>query len=106
MKVLFVSCLLLMLLVGCAPPASSPDAGAQWVLITGHDAMRFEPSSLTIDAGSPVRLVFENKGRLVHDASFSDASGLKLSAAGNASASSRPLTFEQPGSYRFVCSQP
>jgi plastocyanin len=101
--------LFLLFLVSCAPPAPTSDTGAQQVLIVGLDAMRFDPPTLTVDAGTAIRLVFENKGQLVHDASFTEAvsgPGVKLTAASNASASSRSITFEQPGAYRFVCSQP
>ena len=84
---------------------AAPVAAASHQLeVAGHDGMRFEPSSPVVPANSPVQVVLHNQGQLVHDISF--ASGLKIVAPAGRSSSSSVVTFDRPGDYRFVCSQP
>ena len=104
-------------LVACSPASSTrPAAGAagaaassaaQPVTVQGTDALKFEPSTLTVKAGQPVTLTFTNSGQTVHDWSLAQGAGqpVKISAAGGQSASGT-FTIDRPGTYTFICSQP
>ena len=104
-------------LVACSPPSSTrPASGAagaaassaaQPVTVQGTDALKFEPSTLTVKAGQPVTLTFTNSGQTVHDWSLAQGAGqpVKISAAGGQSASGT-FTIDRPGTYTFICSQP
>ena len=103
------------LMVGCSAPAapsanSAPVDAAQQLVIRGHDSMRFDPPAPVVEVGKPVQVRFENEGQLVHDVSLAEGlatgGGVKLVAAAKARSSSRAFTFERPGMYRFICSQP
>ena len=99
-----------LLVAACSPAsASAPVAGAQRLVIKGLDTMRFEPAAPAVQAGRPVQVVFENEGQLVHDVTFGTgpASGeVKVVAAAKTTGLSRAFTFDRPGTYPFVCSQP
>ena len=104
-------------LVACSPAGSPrPAAGAQGaaasaaaqsVSLQGTDALKFEPSTLTVKAGQPVTLTFANSGQTLHDWSLDQGAGqpVKISAAGGQSASGT-FTIDRPGTYTFICSQP
>jgi len=104
-------------LVACSPASSTrPAAGAagaaassaaQAVTVQGTDALKFEPSTLTVKAGQPVTLTFTNSGQTVHDWSLAQGAGqpVKISATGGQSASGT-FTIDRPGTYTFICSQP
>ena len=67
--------------------------------------MRFDPSSLTVVAGRPVRLTVRNGGTAEHDFTLSRgvARPVKL-AAKPGQTTSATFTVARPGSYQFVCS--
>ena len=67
-------------------------------------SMRFQPASAVVSAHTPLQVVLHNQGQLVHDISF--GSGLKVVAPAGGSTVSNVVTFDRPGDYRFVCSQP
>ena len=104
-------------LVACSPATSTPpaagapgaaaSAAAQAVTVQGTDALKFEPSTLTVKAGQPITLTFTNTGQTLHDWSLDQGAGqpVKISAAGGQS-SSGTFTIDRPGTYTFICSQP
>jgi uncharacterized cupredoxin-like copper-binding protein len=101
--------------VASAPaPAPAGDTGAaassdavQDLTITTQDAMRFEPSGLTVVAGRPVRLTVRNGGSSEHDFTLTQGVDqpvkitVKRGQTGGAT-----FTLTRPGSYQFVCSVP
>ncbi len=87
---------------GAAPAASGPN-----VTVKGLDAMKFEPSTLTVKSGSPVHLTLQNDGALVHDWVIDSLDGKKVTveAAPGASASV-DFTPVAAGTHEYYCSQP
>ena len=113
----FLLALATALLLACSPassarPAPSAEGAAassapQAVTVLGTDALKFEPATLTVNAGQPVTLTFSNSGQTIHDWSLAQGAGqpVKISAAGGQSASGT-FTIARPGTYTFICSQP
>jgi uncharacterized cupredoxin-like copper-binding protein len=83
------------------------NATAQEVTIVATDSMRFEPPTLTVEAGRPVHLTLRNTGQAIHDFSLSQgvARPVKVVARGGETASAT-FTLTRTGTYQFVCSQP
>src|SRR5205809_924136 len=89
---------------GASKPTSSASAPAQNVTVKSSDAMRFDPSTLTVGANTPVNVTLDNSGAaLVHDFVI-DTPAFKLEAQPHGRASGT-ITFP-PGTYQFYCSQP
>lgn len=59
----------LLLAVGCstAGPASEPPAASTRIDVTLTDALRIEPSPMTVPAGVPVTFVIRNAGAIDHE---------------------------------------
>jgi uncharacterized cupredoxin-like copper-binding protein len=92
---------------GGAPAAKSDKGGAaQQVRITGLD-IRYEPTTLTVRSGSPVRLTLNNTGALVHDWVVDDLEGKKVSTGDVGAGRSGNVEFTptRPGTYQFYCVQ-
>jgi uncharacterized cupredoxin-like copper-binding protein len=101
---------LLLLAAACAP-AAAPAAGAapapQQVTVTASDDFRFNPSTITVKAGQPLQVTFQNGGQIQHD--FTVQQGLAKPVTileDGAKSGSTTLTFDKPGTYKFFCSQP
>lgn len=87
--------------------ASTPIAGAQQVMVKGNDAMKFDPDRLTVKAGQPVQLTFENTGQVIHDWTLSQGVPSRVTALAQGKQSSTVVfTIANPGEYTFVCVQP
>lgn len=96
---------------GITSTAGQPVEGAgtqapQEVAIVTQDSMRFEPATLTVDTGRPVRLIVRNQGRAVHDFTLTKgvARSVKLVVKGGQSAETT-FTIARPGTYQFTCAQ-
>lgn len=96
---------------GIQSTTGQPAGGAgtqvpQEVAIVTHDSMRFEPATLTVEAGRPVRLTVRNQGQAVHDLSLTKgvARSVKVVVKGGQSAATT-FTVARPGTYQFTCSQ-
>lgn len=102
-----------------APPAGSTGGSSaapaggdrtpqapQEVTIVTPDGMRFEPATLRLEAGRPVRLTVRNAGSTVHDFTLSQGvpRPVKLVVQPGQSAAAT-FTLARPGSYAFTCSQ-
>jgi plastocyanin len=83
-------------------PAGSPSGDA--VAITARD-MKFVPSSVSVKAGSPFAVAFDNQDGAPHNIRISDASGAKVFAG--EIVSSQKVTYQVPalaaGMYSFIC---
>jgi plastocyanin len=91
------------------PGAAAPgvaNAAVQEVTIVSADGMRFDPATLTVEAGRPVHLTLRNTGQATHDFSLSQgvARPVKAVARGGETASVT-FTITRPGTYQFVCDQ-
>ena len=86
---------------------ASTSNGAQDVTVTVGNTMSFDPPSITVLAGQPVRLTLRNNGLMPHDLTmnYGVAQPVKLTASGGQSASGT-FTIEKPGIYFFECSMP
>ena len=94
----------------CAP-AAAPAAGAalppEQITVTGTDDFRFNPSTITVKAGQPLEVTFQNGGEILHD--FTVQQGLAkpvvITEDGGKSGTAT-VTYDKPGTYKFLCSQP
>jgi len=89
--------------------ASAPSTAAQQLTLRGLDTMRFEPAQLTVRAGQPVQLTFENAGATIHDFTLTNDQGVAQKVQAVAQGKTTRVanfTIEQPGTYTFVCEQP
>ncbi|TAK21847.1 MAG: hypothetical protein EPO26_13835 [Chloroflexota bacterium] len=81
--------------------------GEQSVAVKGMDTMKFEPATLTVKAGQPVRLILQNVGVIPHNFVLKQGAGqpVKITAAGG---QTEPgiFTIARPGTYEFVCEEP
>jgi plastocyanin len=86
-----------------APASVDPNAPAAPV-VTARD-MKFLETEVTVPAGQPFELVFDNQEAPPHNVAISDASGAKLFAG--EIVSNQKVTYQVPalaaGSYPFIC---
>ena len=99
------------LLASACAPAPAPAAGAgqppEQITLTGTDDFRFNPSTITLKAGQPLQVTFQNSGEILHD--FTVQQGLArpitiLEDGGKSGTAT--VTYDKPGTYKFFCSQP
>ena len=82
-------------------------ANAQQVTVRGLDTMRFEPAQITVKAGQPVTLTFENAGAAIHDFTLSAGASQRVQTVAPAGGrGTATFTIDRPGTYTFVCAQP
>ena len=95
----------------CAPAAAPTAAGAalppEQITVTGTDDFRFNPSTITVKAGQPLEVTFQNGGEILHD--FTVQQGLAkpvvITEDGGKSGTAT-VTYAKAGTYKFFCSQP
>jgi uncharacterized cupredoxin-like copper-binding protein len=93
------------LLLGACGSGSS--VGANGSLVITMEEMRFSPNRLDLKAGQSVTVTLVNKGSVRHDLAFPSAempglAGIEtLTLPGQTSHVT--LRFDQPGTYRFLC---
>ncbi|HLZ26337.1 MAG TPA: cupredoxin domain-containing protein [Chloroflexota bacterium] len=100
-----------LLVASACAPAATPAAGAalppEQITVTGSDDFRFNPSTITVKAGQPLEVTFQNGSAILHD--FTVQQGLDkplvITEDGGRSATAT-VTFAKPGTYKFFCSQP
>ncbi len=108
--VLLAAPVVLFVASACAP-AAAPAAGAalppEQITVTGTDDFRFNPSTITVKAGQPLQVTFQNSGEILHD--FTAQQGLStpvvITEEGGKSGTAT-VTYDKPGTYKFFCSQP
>jgi nitrite reductase (NO-forming) len=99
---------------GAGSPAASGPAGAslvpdaQAITIKGLDTLRFDPATITVPRGQVVQVTFDSAGQIVHDFTLREgvAKPVQAVAAGGREAITPAFSFEQPGTYTFICAQP
>ena len=106
---LFAAPVVLFLASACTP-AAAPSAAAlppAQITVTGTDDFRFSPSTITVKAGQPLEVTFQNGGEILHD--FTVQQGLAkpvvITEDGGKSGTAT-VTYAKPGTYKFLCSQP
>jgi plastocyanin len=67
--------------------------------------MQFSPATITVEAGSPVQIAFDNKEGAPHNIAISDASGKNVFKG--EIVSSKAITYQVPalasGTFTFIC---
>jgi uncharacterized cupredoxin-like copper-binding protein len=88
---------------GSAAAALPSDA----VQVSGTDAMRFAPDTITAKAGQPVTLAFKNAGIIPHDLITEGGDkNARLVNVGSGKQQTAVFQANKPGTYAFVCNQP
>ncbi len=101
------------LVVACAGPSAAapatgkPASSAQAVQVRATDMLKFEPATITVKRGAPVRLTLTSTGALEHDWVVDNLDGkrARVHAAPGASATVE-FTAMAAGTYEFYCSIP
>ena len=90
-----------------APASTKPASGPQAVEVKTTDALRFDPATITVKKGTPVRVTLTNNTVVEHDWVVDNLDGKKVQmhAAPKASATV-DITPMAAGSYEFYCSIP
>ena len=108
---LVIAAPIVLLLASACAPAPAPASGAglppEQITLTGTDDFRFNPSTITLKAGQPLQVTFQNSGEILHD--FTVQQGLArpitiLEDGGKSGTAT--VTYDKPGTYKFFCSQP
>ncbi len=71
MKIILLGLVLELVLVACGtqsktPPVAEPETGVKEIRVRGGDFW-LEPSSVTVNKGDQVKIIFENAGTVVHN---------------------------------------
>jgi uncharacterized cupredoxin-like copper-binding protein len=93
---------------GQAAAPTKPAASTQSVTVKGTDQMRFEPSTITVRANTPVALTVDDSSTvLAHDFTIDSIGGQKVSvkAQPNSKATGQ-FTPTAAGTYQFYCAEP
>ena len=110
-SLLLLAAPIVLLVASACTPGAAPAAGAalppEQVTLTGTDDFRFNPSVVTVKAGQPVEVTFQNRGEILHD--FTAQQGVAkpvtiLEQGGQSGATT--ITYDKPGTYKFFCLQP
>ena len=110
---LIVMTLIGTLVVACAGPSAAapasnkPVSSPQAVEVKSTDSLRFEPATITVKKGTPVRVTLTNNTALEHDWVVDNLDGKKIQvhAAPKANATAE-FTPTASGAYEFYCSIP
>ena len=99
-----------LLLASACAPAAAPSAAAlpaAQITVTGTDDFRFNPSTITVKAGQPLEVTFQNGGEILHDFTVQEglAKPVVITEDGGKSGTAT-VTYAKPGTYKFFCSQP
>ena len=90
--------------------AGGGDAGAgagTSTTIVGLDTMKFNPETITVKAGEPVKITFKNAGMLPHDlVTEGGTRNAKLVNIGAGKEQAGTFMAPKPGTYAIVCTQP
>ena len=110
---LVVFTLISSLLAACAGPSAAapatvkPASSTQTVEVRATDMLKFEPATITVKRGTPVRLTLTSTGALEHDWVVDNLDGKKVQVhAGPKASATVEFTPTAAGSYEFYCSIP
>ena len=75
--------------------------------IVGLDTMKFNPESVKVKAGTPLKITFRNGGMIAHDL-VTEGGTQNAKLVNVASNKSQEGTFlaTKPGEYKIICTQP
>jgi|SwirhisoilCB2_FD_contig_31_32571159_length_1091_multi_4_in_0_out_0_3 uncharacterized cupredoxin-like copper-binding protein len=87
--------------------SSKPASSTQDITVKALDTLKFDPSTITVKSGTPVKLTVANSGALEHDWVVDDLDGKKISIDAKPKTSpSSEFTPAKAGTYDFYCSIP
>ena len=70
-RLLLLAAPVVLFVASACTPAAAPAAGAALppaqITVTGTDDFRFSPSTITVKAGQPLEVTFQNGGEILHD---------------------------------------
>ena len=96
-------------------PAAAACKGGEEQIMSGEIKIEagefyFKPENVTVKAGTPVKFVVTNVGKIEHDFSFPSLGTTHAHGEEGhilpGQTGSLEVTFDQPGNYIFVCSLP
>lgn len=97
------------LLVGCGQSSGTPAAISSGEVIFKVAEWKFDPATVKVEAGKPIKLVLRNEGKIVHDLKIagltSGGKEVQLEAKPGESTSVQ-FTPEKAGVYEAICSLP
>jgi uncharacterized cupredoxin-like copper-binding protein len=106
----FAAPVVLLLASACAPASAAPAGAAlppEQVTVVGTDDFRMNPSTITVQAGQPLEVTFQNGGEILHDFTAQQGLSKPLTILEDGGASgTATITYTKPGTYKFFCSQP
>jgi uncharacterized cupredoxin-like copper-binding protein len=101
------------LIMACAGPSAAssssgkPASSVQAVEVRATDLLKFEPATITVKRGTPVRLTLVNTSAMEHDWVVDNLDGKKIQVHTEPKASATTeFTPTAPGTYEFYCSIP
>src|SRR4029453_94332 len=107
-SLLLLAAPIVLLVSSACTPGAAPAAGAalppEQVTLTGTDDFRFNPSVVTVKAGQPVEVTFQNPGKILHD--FTAQQGVAKPATileQGGQSGTTTITYDKPGTYKFFC---
>lgn len=75
--------------------------------IVGLDTMKFNPETVTVKAGTPLKITFRNAGMIAHDlVTEGGAQNAKLVNVGASKSQEGTFLATKPGEYKIICTQP
>jgi uncharacterized cupredoxin-like copper-binding protein len=100
-----------LLLASACAPAGPPTARAalppEQVTVVGTDDFRMTPSTITVQAGQPLQVTFQNGGEILHDFTAQQGLGKPVTILEQGGQSgTATITYDKPGTYKFFCAQP
>ena len=110
-RLLLLAAPVVLFVASACAPAAAPAAGAalppEQITVIGSDDFRFNPSTITVKAGQPLEVTFQNGGEILHD--FTAQQGLAnpvVITEDSGKSGTATVTYAKPGTYKFFCSQP
>lgn len=92
--------------MGTATPAAMAARATQTRTVQGSE-FSFEPAELTVEAGRPVTVTYENVGQVQHDWVLLGPDGSELAHAHAKPGETATAEFTlEPGTYEVVCTVP
>ena len=110
-RLLLLAAPVVLFVASACAPAAAPAAGAalppEQITVTGSDDFRFNPSTITVKAGQPLEVTFQNGGEILHDFTVQEGQTKPtvITEEGGKSGTAT-VTYAKPGTYKFLCSQP
>jgi uncharacterized cupredoxin-like copper-binding protein len=89
------------------PAGDKPTGTTQAIAVKATDVLKFEPATITVKSGAPVRLMLTNDGALDHNWVVDSLGGKTLEVDAKPKASTTvEFTPTASGTYEFYCSVP